>query len=99
MTLSGKVLYAVSNAAANVYIAWGATDGGESTNLWDHVVSAGASGAGAFSHTLTGLASGQPLYFRVFAVNAEGLVSSHVSTPFDTESLLGSVRATVLMVK
>ncbi len=99
VTINGNVLYAVSNATANVFIAWGLTDGGENANLWEHVVSAGTYGLGAFAYTLTGLPSGQPLFFRVFAANGEGLVSSHVSTPFDAESLLGSVRATVLMVK
>lgn len=89
VVLSGKVVYTVSNETATVYIAWGTWDAGESTNLWEHVANIGAQGIGAFSFALTNLPPGRPMMFRIFASNSQGLVSSHVSTVFDTFSLLG----------
>lgn len=89
VVLSGKLVYTVSNETAAVYIAWGTWDAGESTNLWEHVTAIGTQGIGSFSFALTNLPPGRPLMFRVFASNSQGLVSSHVSTVFDTFSLLG----------
>ncbi len=91
--INGKVVYAASNETATVFIAWGSSDAGDSTNLWQHVTRVGTQGAGAFSLALTGLTAGRPLYFRVFASNGQGLVSSHSSTVFDTLSLLGQTVA------
>ncbi len=87
--VSGKLLYTVSNDTADVFIAWGTSDAGDSTNLWQHVMRVGTQGAGAFSLALTNLVSGQALFFRVFAANGQGLVSSHVSTAVDAVALLG----------
>ena len=89
VVLSGKLVYTVSNETAAVYIAWGTWDAGESTNLWEHVANIGTQGIGSFAFALTNLPPGRPLMFRVFAANSQGLVSSHVSTVFDTFSLLG----------
>jgi len=89
VVLSGKLVYTVSNETAAVYIAWGTWDAGESTNLWEHVATIGTQDIGAFSLTLTNLPPGRPMMFRVFASNSQGLASSHVSTVFDTFSLLG----------
>lgn len=86
--INGSVLFSASNQLANILIAWGTADAGENFNLWQHTQSVGVSGTGTFSYVLTGLTPGQPLFFRIFATNSLGLVSSHLSTAFDTRSLI-----------
>ncbi|MCX6929203.1 MAG: hypothetical protein NT154_39195, partial [Verrucomicrobia bacterium] len=86
--INGSVLYSASNQLANVLIAWGTADAGENASLWQHQQVVGLAGVGNFSFTLAGLVPGQPLYFRIFATNSLGMVSSHISTAFDTRSLL-----------
>jgi autotransporter-associated beta strand protein len=88
-TVSGSVVYTPSNETAAVYVAWGSSDGGSSTGLWQHVVSVGTQGTGAFACALSGLTPGRPNYYRVFAVNARGeIVSSNVSVPLTDWSLI-----------
>jgi autotransporter-associated beta strand protein len=75
-TVSGQVVYAVSNETVAVYVAWGTSDGGDTTNGWNHVAYVGTQGTVAFSYALTGLASGRPCYYRVFAADGSGAVAS-----------------------
>ncbi|MCX6873029.1 MAG: hypothetical protein NTW21_04370 [Verrucomicrobia bacterium] len=86
--INGAVLYSAGNQPADVLIAWGTTDAGDDPNLWQHLQVVGWSGPGAFTSTLSGLVPGQVLYYRVFATNALGLVSSHLTGAFDTRSLI-----------
>jgi len=57
--ISGSLLYTVSNETADVFIAWGTSDAGESTNLWQYVTRVGTQGEGAFALALTGLTARQ----------------------------------------
>ena len=84
----GSVLFTASNETALVSIAWGTVDAGENLALWQHLQSVGVRGQGAFTNVLSGLVPGQPVYFRIFATNSHGLVSSHTSMLFDTRSLI-----------
>jgi len=86
--INGSVLYSAGNQPANVRIAWGTTDAGDDPNLWQHLQVVGWYGLGAFTSTLSGLVPGQVYYYRVFATNALGLVSSHLTGAFDTRSLI-----------
>ncbi len=88
--IAGTLFYTVGNSAASVYIAWGMWDGGDSTNGWQHLASLGALVPGDdLALVLNGLSPGRPVYYRVFAVNAEGTASAHQTAVFDTLSLLG----------
>ncbi|MDD2597974.1 MAG: autotransporter-associated beta strand repeat-containing protein [Kiritimatiellae bacterium] len=89
----GNLFYTVSNFAASVYIAWGMWDGGDTTNAWQYVDDAGLQGPGGFSVTLNELTAGRPVYYRVFAANAEGIASAQAAARFDTLSLLGQTPA------
>ena len=84
----GSVLFTASNETARVSIAWGTVDAGETLALWQHRQDAGVRGPGAFTNVLAGLVPGQPVYFRIFATNSQGLVSSHTSLLFETRSLI-----------
>ena len=86
--INGSVIYSAGNQPADVRIGWGTTDAGDVPNLWQHSQVVGSSGPGAFMSTLGGLVPGQVYYYRVFATNALGLASSHLTGAFDTQSLI-----------
>jgi hypothetical protein len=72
----------------DVTLAWGSSDGGGNLAGWQFSQLVGTLGSGRFDHLLGGLTPGQPLFFRLFAQSAEGTVSTHLTTGFDTRSLI-----------
>lgn len=86
--IRGNLLYSGNDEPAEVIIAWGTTDGGDDLAAWEHNEAAGTLGTGAFNHLLAGLLPGQLLHYRIFAQSSQGTVSSHLSSSFDTRSLI-----------
>ena len=81
-TISGQVVYVPSNATVTVYVAWGTSDGGDTTNGWEHVAVVDTQGTGTFSYVISNLVAGRACYYRVFAVNSDDeIVSSSVTEP------------------
>jgi hypothetical protein len=80
-TLSGLLSAGVE---ANVWICWGAADGGVAdTGNWANVVSAGSATEGnAFSNLVTGLSSNTTYFYRCYAENAYGSDWSDTAAAF-----------------
>jgi len=88
--INGNLFYTVSNTTANIYVAWGMWAAGDTTNGWQSVVPLGSLNPGEdISLVLNGLSAGRPVYYRIFAVNAEGVSSAHETGVFNTLTLLG----------
>ncbi|WOO40238.1 DUF6288 domain-containing protein [Rubellicoccus peritrichatus] len=67
----------------NVRLFYGSSDVGMSTNGWDAGVDLGDQ-SGSISHTLTGLSSGEVLYYRLYAENSAGGVFTDPALSFET---------------
>jgi hypothetical protein len=86
--IHGDVVYSGGDVPVDVTVAWGTSDGGEDLADWQFNESVGTLGTGSFNHLLQGLTPGQPLFYRFFAQSTEGTTTSHVTTTFDTRSLI-----------
>lgn len=73
-TLRGN-LVSDGGTPTTVYTYWGDNDGGISQGSWDHVMTNGVMGVGAFeTNTPPILLYGKPYYYRTYASNAHGAV-------------------------
>jgi hypothetical protein len=69
--LNGEVTD-TGNQNPTVHIYWGDNDGGSDQGSWDHDVSLGTKGAGAFYKDVTTLNPNTQYYYRCFAQNSAG---------------------------
>ena len=80
-TLQGNLTV---GGSANVYIYWGASDGGTTQTNWTTNAYLGTLGQGAFSTNVSGLFYGLQYYYRCYATNACGSAWASSTTNFTT---------------
>lgn len=76
--------YTATGTTAEVWIYWGASDGGTNKGSWPYCYTNGAMGVGSLSTSVTNLYYGPRYYYRNYASNAVGDVWSQASSNFVT---------------
>ena len=82
-SLKGQVL-STGGQSPNVWIAYGANDGGTNINAWSNSISLGVKNNGAFSALAAGLATNTTYFFNAFASNSAGITGASPSSSFTT---------------
>jgi hypothetical protein len=81
-TLQGSL---TAGGTADVYVAWGTTDGGTTQSAWDNWVNIGPQQVGVlFSNVAVNVYYGQTFYYRTFATNDWGTDWADSTVSFST---------------
>jgi hypothetical protein len=87
-TISGKIVHQ-AEAPTELTLYWGASDGGDKAEAWEHSVKLGVQAPGAVAAVpLTGLRPWTTYHYRAAASNAKGTAWAQTSVAFHTAGVL-----------